>query len=237
MNNTAKNNSVRVLRDDSINKNHEKKERSTENKGVSKEDPTKKTPKENTKTSSINWEEEKEIIKQFLHQEYPLTTKKIDKIIKDKKEKYIDINKYKTFFLKLQAEKLMKNIKKSRKLSKASEDVKSYFDTEAKEESHTKNKMNDISEDDDDDDEEEEEEESSIDESKTISYSDDEDSNDEGHNENILNSNVLRKRKCEFSTLDDGVPKKKEGLSLRWFRNGNKVCMVIYIYIYIYIIL
>ena len=76
MNNTAKNNSVRVLRDDSINKNHEKKERSTENKGVSKEDPTKKTPKENTKTSSINWEEEKEIIKQFLHQEYPLTTKK-----------------------------------------------------------------------------------------------------------------------------------------------------------------
>ena len=77
---------------------------------------------------------------------------------------------------------------------------------EAKEESHTKNKIIEDNPEDDDD-----EKESGIDESKSISYSDDEDSNDKGNNENILNSNVLRKRKCESSTLDDGVPKRKKG--------------------------
>ena len=98
MNSTVNNNSGKVMRGGSINKKHGEKERSTENKSIFKENPSKTTPKENAKTSSINWEEEKEIIKQFLHQEYPLTNKKIDKIIQDKKEKYIDINKYQTFF-------------------------------------------------------------------------------------------------------------------------------------------
>ena len=101
-----------------------------------------------------------------------------------------------------------KNIKKSVKLSRASVDVKSYFDTEAKEESHVKNKMiDDNSEDNDDDDEEEEE--SNIDDSKSVVSSDDEDSNAEDNNENKPDSSVLRKRKCEFSTLDEGVSKKR----------------------------
>ena len=119
------------------------------------------------------------------------------------------------------------NIKKAVKLSRASEDVKSYFDTEAKEESHVKNKMIDDNSEDNDDDEEEEQ--SNIDDSKSVVSSDDEDSNVEDTNENKPDSSVLRKRKCEFSTLDEGVSKKKEGLSLRWFPNGNKVCIDVYL--------
>ena len=100
MNKSGKSYSVRLLRDEPIKKNHEKKERPAENKSVFKENPKENPPKENqiTKTSSIKWEEEKEIIKQYLRQEYPLTNSKIDKIIQSKKIKYIDIDKYHSFF-------------------------------------------------------------------------------------------------------------------------------------------
>ena len=75
------------VRDESIIKNHEKKERTPENTSISTTDPTKKTTKEiqKPKTASINWEEDKEVIKQYLNKEYPLTNAKIDKIIKNKK--------------------------------------------------------------------------------------------------------------------------------------------------------
>ena len=66
--------------------------------------------------SSINWEEDKNIIKQYLRQEYPLTNSKIDKTIQTRKLKYIDVDKYQSFSLKYQAEKLMANMKNSKKI-------------------------------------------------------------------------------------------------------------------------
>ena len=44
---------------------------------------------------------------------------------------------------------------------------------------------------------------------------------DEDDEENS-NSNI-RKRKCEFSALDESPPKKKDTPVLRWLPNGNKV--------------
>ena len=117
----------KALKVEASNKNHEKKKRSTEIKSVSKENSSKKTSEENqnTKNPIINWKEEKEIIKEYLHQEYPLTNKKIDKIIEGKREKYIDRDKYRKFFFKFQSKKLMANIKKSKNLSKAPRTLKS----------------------------------------------------------------------------------------------------------------
>ena len=36
-------------------------------------------------------------------------------------------------------------------------------------------------------------------------------------------STSTRKRKCEFSTLDETSPKKKDASILRWLPNGDKV--------------
>ena len=132
----------------------------------------------------------------------------------------------------------MGNMKKSKKLSNAGDEVKQYFDDEAKEEPFAKNKIiNDDSEEeeeeeDDDDDDQEEEEESKNNETKSLSYSDNEDNIKDNNNEKIRNTNVSRKRKCEFSRLDDNISKKKEGLSLRWLPNGNKVSINIYVLLY-----
>ena len=131
----------------------------------------------------------------------------------------------------------MGNMKKSKKLSNAGDEVKQYFDDEAKEEPFAKNKIiNDDSEEEeeeeDDDDDQEEEEELKNNETKSLSYSDNEDNIKDNNNEKIRNTNVSRKRKCEFSRLDDNISKKKEGLSLRWLPNGNKVSINIYVLLY-----
>ena len=120
------------------------------------------------------------------------------------------MDEYKSFFLKYQSKNLSENIKKSKskKLSNAPEEIKSYFDSEAKE-------SNSVSSSDDED---EEEIDDGIESEKTIS--DDED--DESSN--------TRKRKSEFSTLDEATPKKKETPVAKWLPNGDKV-MIWYFYI------
>ena len=84
-------------------------------------------------------------------------------------------------------------------MNNAQEEIKSYFDSEAKE-------SNSASSSDD-----EEEIDDGIESEKTIS--DDED--DESSN--------TRKRKSEFSTLDEATPKKKETPVAKWLPNGDKV--------------
>ena len=183
--------------------NHDKK-RSTEDKNSFKKSTEKKFQKENEKEKkNINWEEEKDILQQFLRQKYPLSNSKISKILEEKAEKYINMDEYKSFFLKYQSRNLSENIKKSKskKLSNAPEEIKSYFDSEAKE-SNSVSSSND---------EDEEEIDDGIESEKTIS--DDED--DESSN--------TRKRKSEFSTLDEATPKKKETPVAKWLPNGDKV--------------
>ena len=196
--------SVKVAKKIQRNELSDDKKRSTEDKNSLKKSIEKKFQKENEKEKkNINWEEEKDILQQFLRQKYPLSNSKISKILEEKAEKYINMDEYKSFFLKYQSRNLSENIKKSKskKLSNASEEIKSYFDSEAKE-------SNSVSSSDDED---EEEIDDGIESEKTIS--DDED--DESSN--------TRKRKSEFSTLDEATPKKKETPVAKWLPNGDKV--------------
>ena len=196
--------SVKVAKKIQRNELSDDKKRSTEDKNSFKKSTEKKFQKENEKEKkNINWEEEKDILQQFLRQKYPLSNSKISKILEEKAEKYINMDEYKSFFLKYQSRNLSENIKKSKskKLSNAPEEIKSYFDCEAKE-------SNDVSSSDDED---EEEIDDGIESEKTIS--DDED--DESSN--------TRKRKSEFSTLDEATPKKKETPVAKWLPNGDKV--------------
>jgi len=93
------------------------KKRTTEDENFVKKDNEKKFQKEDEKQKKkkINWEEEKEIIKKYLSERYPLSHQKIDAIIKDKAEKFIDMDKYKSFFLRHQAKNFTEKIKKSKK--------------------------------------------------------------------------------------------------------------------------
>ena len=196
--------SVKVAKKIQRNELSDDKKRSTEDKNSLKKSIEKKFQKENEKEKkNINWEEEKDILQQFLRQKYPLSNSKISKILEEKAEKYINMDEYKSFFLKYQSRNLSENIKKSKskKLSNAPEEIKSYFDSEAKE-------SNSVSSSDDED---EEEIDDGIESEKTIS--DDED--DESSN--------TRKRKSEFSTLDEATPKKKETPVAKWLPNGDKV--------------
>jgi hypothetical protein len=196
--------SVKVAKKIQRNELSDDKKRSTEDKNSFKKSTEKKLQKENEKEKkNINWEEEKDILQQFLRQKYPLSNSKISKIIEEKAEKYINMDEYKSFFLKYQSRNLSENIKKSKskKLSNAPEEIKSYFDSEAKESNSASSS----------DDEDEEEIDDGIESEKTIS--DDED--DESSN--------TRKRKSEFSTLDEATPKKKETPVAKWLPNGDKV--------------
>ena len=196
--------SIKVAKKIQRNELSDDKKRSTEDKNSFKKSTEKKLQKENEKEKkNINWEEEKDILQQFLRQKYPLSNSKISKILEEKAEKYINMDEYKSFFLKYQSRNLSENIKKSKskKLSNAPEEIKSYFDSEAKE-------SNSVSSSDDED---EEEIDDGIESEKTIS--DDED--DESSN--------TRKRKSEFSTLDEATPKKKETPVAKWLPNGDKV--------------
>merc|ERR1712148_12854 len=115
----------------------------TEDENFVKKDNEKKVQKEDEKQKKkkINWEEEKEIIKKYLSERYPLSHQKIDAIIKDKAEKFIDMDKYKSFFLRHQAKNLTEKIKKSKKLSSAPDEVKEFFDQEASETKEYKYKL------------------------------------------------------------------------------------------------
>jgi len=127
--------------------NDDKNKRSKEDKNLLKKDAERKFQKETEKKKTIDWEEEKDVLKKFIHQEYPLISQqKLNKIIDEKNEKYIDFDKYKPFFLKYQSRYLVENIKKltnggvydkeskySTKLSNAPDDIKQYFLDQAKE--------------------------------------------------------------------------------------------------------
>ena len=182
--------------------NDDKKTGSTENTNISKKDAEKNFEKEDEeKKKTIDWKKERNILEKYLSEEYSLSPKKIDKIIKEKAEKYINYEKYQKYFLKYQSKRV------NNKLSNASKEIRQFFDEEAKE----SNGDSSSEEDENDDvvgDNESEKSQSDIDEDE----------------EDNLNTNV-RKRKCEFSTLDDSSssPKKKDTPVLKWLPNGNKV--------------
>ena len=217
-------NSNNVVKDSRKVRKDEKKKKSTENKGVSKENTPKTTQKENqdSKKSNIDWTEEKEILKEYLHQEYPLmTTKKITGIIEQNQEKYVDMDKYQTFFLRKQSQKLNNKIKLPRKLSDAPKDTQAFFDVEAKE----KGRGNSDDEDDDDDAADDDNDDDEADYSEK-SNSDDEDNDEEEvhNNMNSRNNNMnTRKRRCEYSAIENSKKEKRDSQSLKWLPNGNKV--------------
>ena len=195
--------SKKLLRNDQSMLNYDIKKRSTEDKSFPKKDVEKKIQKEDEKQKKkIDWEEEKDILKTYLAQRYPLNAKKIEKIINERAEKYIDLDKYQSYFLQHQSKNLTEKIKKSKKLSNASDEIKSYFDYEAKE-------SVDYSSSDD-----EENDNTDDDNVSTNVHSDEEIEED---------TSCTRKRKCESSTLDDSSPKKKDTPVVRWLPNGNKV--------------
>ncbi len=113
------------------------------------------------------------------------------------------MDKYQSYFLKHQSQNLTEKIKKSKKLSNAPDEIKSFFDSEAKE-------SVDYSSSDD------EENENTDDDTVSNNIHSDEEIEEE-------DTSSTRKRKCEFSTLDDSSPKKKETPFLRWLPNGDKV--------------
>ena len=196
--------SKKLPRNDQSMLNYDIKKRSTEDKSFPKKDVEKKIQKEDEKQKKkIDWEEEKDILKTYLAQRYPLNAKKIEKIINERAEKYIDLDKYQSYFLQHQSKNLTEKIKKSKKLSNASDEIKSYFDYEAKE-------SVDYSSSDD-----EENDNTDDDNVSTNVHSDEEEIEED--------TSCTRKRKCESSTLDDSSPKKKDTPVVRWLPNGNKV--------------
>ena len=196
--------SKKLPRNDQSMLNYDIKKRSTEDKSFAKKDVEKKIQKEDEKQKTkINWEEEKDILKKYLSEKYPLSSKKIEKIINERAEKYIDMEKYQSYFLKHQSKNLTEKIRKTKKLSNAPDEIKSFFDSEAKE-------SVDYSSSDD-----EENDNPDDDNISTNIHSDEEIEEDD--------TSSTRKRKCEFSTLDDSSPKKKETPVVRWLPNGNKV--------------
>ena len=77
------------------------KKRPTEDENFAKKVNEKKFQKEDEKQKKkkINWEEEKEVLKAYLHKTYPLSQYKVNRII-EKNENFIDFDKYQSFFLK-----------------------------------------------------------------------------------------------------------------------------------------
>ena len=183
--------------------NDEGKKMTTEDKSFPKKNTEKKIEKEDEKQrTKIDWEEEKDILKKYLSEKYPLSNKKIEKIINERADKYIDMDTYQSYFLKHQSQNLTEKLRKSKKLSNAPDEIKSYFDYEAKE-------SVDYSSSDD-----EENDNTDDDNVSTNVHSDEEIEED---------TSCTRKRKCESSTLDDSSPKKKDTPVVRWLPNGDKV--------------
>lgn len=196
--------SKKLPRNDQSMVNYDIKKRTTENKSFPKKDVEKKIQKEDEKQKTkIDWEEEKDILKKYLSEKYPLSNKKIEKIINERAEKYIDMDEYQSYFLKNQSKNLTEKIKKSKKLSNAPDEIKSFFDLEAKESVDYSSS-------------EDEENDNTDDDNVSTNVQSDEEIEEE-------DTSSTRKRKCEFSTLNDSSPKKKESLVVRWLPNGNKV--------------
>ena len=196
--------SKKLPRNDQSMVNYDIKKRTTENKSFPKKDVEKKIQKEDEKQKTkIDWEEEKDILKKYLSEKYPLSNKKIEKIINERAEKYIDMDKYQSYFLKNQSKNLTEKIKKSKKLSNAPDEIKSFFDLEAKESVDYSSS-------------EDEENDNTDDDNVSTNVQSDEEIEEE-------DTSSTRKRKCEFSTLNDSSPKKKESPVVRWLPNGNKV--------------
>ena len=206
--------SKKLPRNDQSMVNYGIKKRTTENKSFPKKDVEKKIQKEDEKQKTkIDWEEEKDILKKYLSEKYPLSNKKIENIINERAEKYIDMDKYQSYFLKNQSKNLTEKIKKSKKLSNAPEEIKSFFDLEAKESVDYSSS-------------EDEENDNTDDDNFSTNVQSDEEIEEEEDTPNT------RKRKCEFSTLNDSSPKKKETPVVRWLPNGNKVnSKIFYIFI------
>ena len=197
--------SKKLPRNDQSMLNYDIKKRTTENKSFPKKDVEKKIQKEDEKQKTkIDWEEEKDILKKYLSEKYPLSNKKIENIINERAEKYIDMDKYQSYFLKHQSKNLTEKIKKSKKLSNAPEEIKSFFDLEAKESVDYSSS-------------EDEENDNTDDDNVSTNVQSDEEIEEEEDTPNT------RKRKCEFSTLNHSSPKKKETPVVRWLPNGNKV--------------
>ena len=91
--------------------------------------------------------------------------------------------------------------------------MKLFFDQEA---SETKEYYSSSEEEDDDNDDNDRESEKS--------------NSDEELPEMEKNTSSTRKRKCEFSTLDETSSKKKDTSVLRWLPNGDKVKDFIFLY-------
>ena len=202
--------SKKLPRNDQSMVNYGIKKRTTENKSFPKKDVEKKIQKEDEKQKTkIDWEEEKDILKKYLIEKYslsnkyPLSNKKIEKIINERAQKYIDMNEYQSYFLQHQSKNLTEKIKQSKKLSNAPDEIKSFFDSEAKESIDY----------------------SSSDDEQSDNIDDDNVSTNVQSDEEIEEEDTAsrRKRKCEFSTLDDSSPKKKDTPVVRWLPNGNKV--------------
>ena len=120
--------SVKKLQKNSQSILNNDKKGSSEDKNHSSKNSEKKFQKEDEKEKKkIDWEEEKDVLEKYLSEKYPLSKQKVRRIIEERADKYIDMDKYKTFFFNYQSEKLTDNIKKSKKLSNAPDDVKSFF--------------------------------------------------------------------------------------------------------------
>lgn len=197
--------------------NNDDKKRSTEDKNSSKKNVEKKFQKEKEKQKKkIDWEEEKDVLKAYLHKTYSLNQNKVDRIIEEKAEHYIDLDKYQSFFLKYQSKNFTEKLKKPTKLSKASDEVKQFFDQEASEAKESVNYSTSSDEEDDDNTDDDNESDKSSDEDLP------------GVEEDTTSS---RKRKCEFSTLDETSSSKKKDTSVvRWLPNGDKVRQYYYQY-------
>ena len=197
--------------------NNDDKKRSTEDKNSSKKNVEKKFQKEKEKQKKkIDWEEEKDVLKAYLHKTYSLNQNKVDRIIEEKAENYIDLDKYQSFFLKYQSKNFSEKLKKPTKLSKASDEVKQFFDQEASEAKESVDYSTSSDEEEDDNTEDDNENDKSSDEDLP------------GEEEDTTSS---RKRKCEFSTLDEiSSSKKKDTSVVRWLPNGDKVRQYYYHY-------
>ena len=128
----------KTARNGELKSNDKKKRSSEETKNNFKKDDQENDEKEKETTSktigNVDWEEDKDAIRQYLSEEYPLkTTEKIEEILRKKSVKYLDLSKYRKFFLKFQSKTLNDKIKRSKKLSEAPDSVKQYFDDQAKE--------------------------------------------------------------------------------------------------------
>ena len=147
----------KTARNGELKSNDKKKRSSEETKNNFKKDDQENDEKEKETTSktigNVDWEEDKDAIRQFLHQEYPLkSTEKIEEILTKKSLKYLDVGKYEKFFLRLQSKKLNEKMRRSKKLSEAPDSVKQYFDDQAKEKNYHSSDDDESNEDDDEED-------------------------------------------------------------------------------------